>query len=369
MVIREFEEMKEEGFQLQDAFFETEILPIYWFDSNDRRHKIAGQQTIIDKKERRAISVVSTSYQFIHNFDAYKLADRVIQRVFNGLTLNDFECFNVYMPQSKGSCRIDLILRSANSIFPNLIDTWMPFIRISNSYNKTLVLKYEIGFCRGICLNGVIFDQRGITIRIPHSQKVNMYRIKRMIDNLKEVKGIQSLIDEFCEKINTLKSFEFPESIEFPETVVLPELIKFPVFFALAMYCKAFNIVVKHEEIYGTVEKEEADGIVQKRAITPKRIEQLTEEARLIINRAEQYFDEHGYNAYAIFNVLTDYATYPVAYSRHSIYIHGHQKKVGNWADDFIAEIQKPDFSLDKYFGEDIMKSAFVLESLTKNNY
>ena len=369
MVIREFEEMKEEGFQLQDAFFETEILPIYWFDSNDRRHKIAGQQTIIDKKERRAISVVSTSYQFIHNFDAYKLADRVIQRVFNGLTLKDFECFNVYRPQSKGSCRIDLILRSAKSRFPNLIETWMPFIRISNSYNKTLVLKYEIGFCRGICLNGVIFDQRGITIRIPHSQKVNMYRIKRMIDNLKEVKGIQSLIDEFCGKINTLKSFEFPESIEFPETVVLPELIKFPVFFALAMYCKAFNIVVKHEEIYGTVEKEEPDGIVQKKAITPKRIEQLTEEARLIINRAEQYFEEHGYNAYAIFNVLTDYATYPVAYSRHSIYIHGHQKKVGNWADDFIAEIKKPDFSLDKYFGEDIMESAFVLESLTKYNY
>ena len=51
------------------------------------------------------------------------------------------------MPQSISSCRIDLIIPySQDNPFADKKDTWTPFIRISNSYNRTLVLKYEIGF-------------------------------------------------------------------------------------------------------------------------------------------------------------------------------------------------------------------------------
>ena len=358
MVIREFEELNKKALKLEDTFFETEILPIYWSDSNGRQHRVAGQQTIVDKNAGKAISVVSNSYHFVHNYEAYQLADAVIKRVFNGLTLKDFQCFNVYMPKSKGSCRIDLILPSAKTLFPNLMDTWLPFVRISNSYNKSLGLKYEIGFCRWICLNGVIFEQRGITIRITHSEKVDIDRIKRMIDDAKEVRGIQSLIDEFSIKINKLKSFELPESFESPETIELQEFI------ALAVYCKVFNIIIQDEETYVNIDKKENDGIEKMKKLDPARIE----EANLIIDRAKHYFKEFGNNAYAIFNILTDYATFPVTHGRQSIFIHGMQRKVGNWADEFLEEIQKPDFSFDKYIGEDVKKSAFFLESLIEKN-
>lgn len=68
-----------------------------------------------------------------------------------------------------------------------------------------------------------------------------------------------------------------------------------------------------------------------------------------------------------IFNVLSDFASFPVAYAHQSSFIHGLQRKVGLWADELILEAKKPEFSRYKYIGEETMNTAFFLESLIKN--
>ena len=322
---------KREGLTLQDTFFETSLEPIFWVDKANRNHKVTGQKAIIDRTTGNSISVVSSQYNFVRNRDAYEIADFIVRRVFEGMTIQQFECYNVYMPQSKGSCRIDLIIPySKDNPFADQRDTWTPFVRISNSYNRTLVLKYEIGFCRWICKNGVIFGQKGITISINHSERIDYRRIQYEIEHTENVIGVQSLMSLFLEKMDRLKSLELPESI------------------ALQMYCRAFGIKVDKEKVS-----------LRQRDI-------LGKSAKRIIDAAKEYFAEMGNNAYAIFNVLSDFASFPIAYGHQSIYIHGLQRKVGLWADELILEAKKPDFSLYKYIGEEAMNTAFFLESLIK---
>lgn len=320
------------GLSLQDAFFETGLEPIFWVDEANRIRKFAGQKAIINRTTGKAISLVSSQYNFVRNREAYEIADFIVRRVFEGKTLQDFQCYNVYMPQSKASCRIDLIIPySKDNPFADKKDSWTPFIRISNSYNRTLVLKYEIGFCRWICKNGVIFGQNGITISIKHSERIDYRRIQYEVDHMENIFGALNLMSVFLDKMDKLKSLELPESI------------------ALQMYCKAFNIKV------------DKDKVSHRQKVI------LAQSAKRIIDAAKEYFSEMGNNAYAVFNVLSDFASFPIAYGRQSIFIHGLQRKVGAWADELILKSKKPDFSLYKFIGEEAMNAAFFLESLIKN--
>jgi hypothetical protein len=73
-----------------------------------------------------------------------------------------------------------------------------------------------------------------------------------------------------------------------------------------------------------------------------------------------------GGNAYALFNVMTDYASFPADFSENSVTVHNLQHRVGRWVDDFINAHAKDGFSLSKYIGEEAMDAAFYMETLVK---
>ena len=112
-------------------------------DKNGRPRRFNGQTAIIDKQTQNTISIVSDSYKFISNREAFEFADDIIIKIFgNRFSPHDFKPYNIRMSKSKGNCRIDLIIPYDNKqAFPELKDSWIPFVRISNSYNRTLVLK------------------------------------------------------------------------------------------------------------------------------------------------------------------------------------------------------------------------------------
>ena len=54
-------------------------------------------------------------------------------------TLEDFECYNILMPKSKGSCRIDLIIpNNFNKLFGNKDESWTPFPEWTKSPSQYL---------------------------------------------------------------------------------------------------------------------------------------------------------------------------------------------------------------------------------------
>jgi len=312
---------------INNAFYGVKEEKLYYEGRNHKMKTVSGSKALIDVAEDKKIAIVSDRYRLISNREAYRLADKIVRGVFEGKTLNDFICFNIYMPSTKASCRIDLILpHNYYNPFGDMVEDWTPFVRISNSYNGTLCLKYEIGFCRWICKNGVIFDQKGLTISFTHTEILHINTFDYLIKRARlEIGEIGDVWNEFQKKLNALKNTTLPRSS------------------ALPMFCKVFNIQCKdfsdrQKDLYGC-------------------------RASQIMNASKEYFNDMGNNAYALFNVLTDYASFPAGPNAPGN-VHGYQKKIGQWADAFIAASKRPDFSLAKYIGNEAYDAANYLESL-----
>ena len=319
------------GYDLNKAFFPVEERPISWDDYKSRRTRIIpGYKAIVDLDTGRTLSVVSSKYRLVLNQEAYKIADYVVRAIFNGKTLKDFQCFNILMPKTKGSCRIDLIIpNNFNQLFGSEKESWTPFVRISNSYNRTMVLKYEIGFCRWICQNGMIFGQTGVTFALTHLGRITNEEIETLIENSrKQIGNIGSLWNAFEIKMNTLKETPLPSSS------------------ALAIYCKVFNIIANKDKV------------------TDAQEEILALRAKQIVTSSKEYFKELGNNAYAMMNVLSDFASFPEWANNKDNYVDGYQRRVGYWVDEFTTEAQRPDFNLSRYIGEVYQNTAYYLESL-----
>ncbi len=317
---------------LSEVLFPVEERPVNFVDRQGRFWKIPQSKAIVDSNTSRTFAVVSKNYRLVTNREAYDIADYIIRGVFPGYTLKDFVVFNIYMPKTKGSCRIDLIVPHTElSPFGDESDQWTPFVRITNSYNKTYLLKYEIGFCRWICLNGVIFGQKGVTLAFNHTQITQKDLDEIIKKAIKQIGNIRDLWLEFEKKLKRLREISIPESL------------------SLAMFCKAFGIVIKDEK-----------------KLKPLQKKSLGIKAKQILTASKDYFDELGNNAYAIFNVLTDFASFPEGTSNSDNFVHSYQRKVGDWVNEILKEYEKEDYSLYKYVGEDAMNTAFILEALVK---
>ncbi len=321
MIQRDWNKLK-----LEKAFFPVYKEHVFWKDKRGVDRIIPNSYCLVDDSGHH-LSTVSDKYNLVTNRQAYQWADYVIQGVFPRQTLSDFECFNMYMPSTRASCRMDLIIpQSYKHPFGSMKESWIPFIRISNSYNKTITLKYEIGFCRWICKNGVIFGQRGMTLSFNHSKKITQEQIyKTIVASRREIGEIDSLWFTFQGKLNKLKS------IHVPQTAWLP------------IYCKAFSVDATDEDL------------------TERQIDTMAERADRILRTTKEYADELGENAYALMNVLTDFASFPVGTNSPASVVHGYQRKVGSWVNDFLVEAKKEDFSLDAYIGEKAIASADLL--------
>jgi len=208
-------------------------------------------------------------------------------------------------------------------------ESYTPFVRISNSYNRTLTLKYEVGFCRWICLNGVIFGQKGVSFSISHDEMITPKDIQRWIELAKKNIGeIGDLWTAFENKLKKLKEIEMPEVMAVP------------------MYMKVFDVNIDKNSL--------------------KNWKPLDDKISRIRQLAKEYFSDLGDNAYAMFNVLTDFASFPDGENSQNNLIPGYQRRVGKWADDIIEAYSNGNFKITTYIGTDIVSSLIFFDKFLK---
>lgn len=314
---------------VEDAFFPVSMRQATCTGSRGIERPIPGYYAIWDDERDTPFTVVSRHYKLITNRDAYRMAEALAMGVF-GRYLDEFKCYNIYMPQTGGSCRIDLILPQSRFYpFGNEQESWTPFIRISNSYNRTIRLRYEIGFCRWICLNGVIFGKKGYSISFAHLEKEDWrYKMGRFVEEVREKLGpIDAMITAIKDKLGQLYQ------ISIPAEYVVP------------MFCKVFNIP--------DVDSED---------VTPASRLKYLIQADSIKKSGESYYDELGGNAYAMMNILTDFASFPVGRVSQTM-VHSYQSKVGEWVNSLVEESAKADFDIEDFIGEKAMKHAEKIEA------
>jgi hypothetical protein len=73
------------------------------------------------------------------------------------------------------------------------------FLRPSNSYNRTQLLRFE-GFCRWICLNGIIFGRKSIEFSYAHTRR-GMDRVDRFVQNIGDIRKWEIALTEKLQRL------------------------------------------------------------------------------------------------------------------------------------------------------------------------
>lgn len=310
---------------LDEAFFPVELRPVYV----DRPghpgavKRLDRHLAVLDMDRGYTFAVVTDGYELVTNKMAYEMSADAMRKVFRATKIEDLACLNITMPNSRSFCHIDLIHKNSN-FSPWKNDTWTAFLRITNSYNRTRRLRFELGFCRWICLNGMIFGAKSIDFSFAHTR-----RGVHMIDSFSENIGdIRKLETQLVEQLHQLKRFYVPKE----------EM--------LAIFCRAFGIGIEGAALENN-----------------QRVAKLREMKEYVQELTDSYFGDMGTHAYAALNVLTDFASRAKGVISAESAVDGFQQKASHWMEDFIGEISKPTFSFDAYLGRH-RESAQALAAL-----
>ena len=271
---------------------------------------VENYRAIINQSTGNVLSVVSKHYKLITNEQAFEFGKECYKNVFNVKSTSNFEVFNVIISSTLTYCLIDIIMKGYQvNIWKQEI--FLPFIRITNSYNRTRKLSFDLGFCRKLCDNGVIFEKE--TIRF------SFYHTKKIIKN-----GIH--FDILPNKLETLRR-KFMDYTEKLNELPVPQEK------ALPLMCKILNIKFN-------LEKKDKELEIER-----KRRDEFKQRAEGLI---DSYYHETGANAYSVFNACTDFASHSKT-GKVNFFADSMQKKIGNWIEKFAVEREKTDFSLADY--------------------
>lgn len=302
------------------AFFPVALKPIFieatgkegdLFNASTYQ-ALPRHQAVVDVDGGNVFAVVTEDYHLVTNQQAYELAAEALKSVFDFTALEDMACLNVTMPKSRSFCHIDLIHKGSD-FEPWQNDAWVPFVRITNSYNRTRRLRFEIGFCRWICLNGVIFGGKSVEISFAHTKQLQDGML-RWHENLGDIKALEQL---FVGQLRNLQRFHVPAR------------------WMLPLACKVFDVRLPSDT-----------------PIKPRRADELRQFRQAIADLASDYFVKMGEQGYAALNVLTDYASRPVGVIAPETMMDGFQHKAGDWINDFTKQIESREFSFDTYLGD-----------------
>ncbi len=308
-----------------EAFFPVEMRPLFMLEPGgiDPYTQLDRHFAVVDVERKYAFAVVTDDYELVTNQHAYNMADEVMRKVFHTTRREDMECLNITMPKTRSFCHIDLIHKSSD-FSPWDRDKWTAFLRISNSYNRTRLLRFELGFCRWICMNGMIFGSKSIEFSYAHTRR-GMNRITGFENNIGDIRKLEASLTE---NLHQLKRYYVPK------TEMLP------------IVCQAFDISATNEDL-----------------TKARRAEALAAMRDQVHRLTEMYFTDLGPHGYAALNVLTDYASRPKGVIAPEASIHGLQQKASNWMESFIKAIKAPDFTFDRYLAH-VRPTAELIESI-----
>jgi hypothetical protein len=279
--------------------------------SNDHHFKnIFRFKAIVADDDETVFAVVTDNYRLITNQEAIEIGSKCFKQIFDAVETKDMILHNVIMPHTRSYCHLDY-LHSGKMIGVFKNDVWNPFIRISNSYNRTYALKFNLGFCRGICKNGVIFGEKNIIFKYIHTKLEKEPEVQFKL-RAGEFKIFQA---RFIAALQNIKRYHVPPDVMW------------------ALACKAFKWYLPND-------------------LTKNQLESLNEREHRIIHLTEKYFSQLGHNGYAAMNVLTEFASFPEGFPTPMSHIDSLQKKAGAWIMDFVESIKDEGFTFEKYLGE-----------------
>lgn len=308
-----------DGEAIENPFFPVELCPaLYVVDIEDENGMLTKEtreatrhRAVVDVERKNVFSMVTEDYKLVTNEEALTLGRECFRTVFEQVDVKEMELFNTIMPEKRSFCHMDLVHPGASYDYYD-DDPWTPYLRVTNSYNRTKSLQFDVGFCRGACRNGLIFRPESIKFKRSHSRAAE----KLLKQEFELQRGTFAEMEKaFVASLHTLRQERLPRKFMWP------------------LFCKVFSVKRPNDETT---------------ALARQRFEKLKEHVNGLVAK---YFDDMGDNSYSAMNVLTDYASRPAFEVGEKARIHSLQIASGIWIEDFSAAVKQPDFSIAEYLG------------------
>ncbi len=154
--------------QLNEVMFDVALQPIYseFITQNPLLKEPISTRNylaVVNQNNGNILSVVGSNYKLIPNKVALDMGKWLFTHLYPFVKTDDLIPYKVIAPHSLASVHIDLIHKTVDfSIWEQ--ENWLPFLRVSNSYNRIRTLSFEIGFVRKLCSNGVLFNKKTMII-------------------------------------------------------------------------------------------------------------------------------------------------------------------------------------------------------------
>ena len=301
--------------RLDDLLFDVQLEKLFASPGsseakNTDKIELPNYRVVCRKNTGKVISVVSKNYKLIPNKEALKMGIELFHQLYPEVNTDELIPFRVVAPKSLASVHIDLIHKDVKFDMWKQ-ETWLPFIRITNSYNRTHSLSFEVGFVKELCSNGVLFNKK--TMRLKYNHERN-----RRISLKSDAEKIISFSQYFEKQCSKLHQYEISSDVIFP------------------LLCRILKISMK---------------IPDERYI-PNKIKNLENLKHFVAKQMNSYQKIYGLNAYTAFNVATDLVSHNDTYNVLPGYyfnVRSFFARPTDWMEEFSNQITETDFSLDKY--------------------
>ena len=158
--------------ELDRPFFPVSKIRVH---ASDTGHTFRRHWAIVSDDRKEIFSIVTENYRLVSNAQAYELGRRAFTLVFGNDAGARLQIFNVIMPTTRSWTHMDLTA-SGIGFEPRPGDSWLPFLRVTNSYNRNRALGFTIGICRWICTNGMIFGEQALKLSVTHATGLDLER-------------------------------------------------------------------------------------------------------------------------------------------------------------------------------------------------
>jgi len=265
---------------------------------------------IVNQENGDILSVVGRNYKLIKNIEAIEMGKHIFKEIFPSVKTDELIPYKVVAPASKGSAHIDLISKSVNfDVWQQ--ERWLPFLRVSNSYNRSHALSFEIGFVRKLCSNGVLFNKKTMKIKY-HHVKDSQLHIKN------DTEAIKSETKLFAEHCKTLNEIPIPQEKMFP------------------LACKIFNVNLNPPD----------------RRNLLRKIQQLSTFKETVDKLSTIYAKDLGENAYAVLSIVSDIVSHQNAqkiFPGFYLNVRTYYALPTDWMNDFVRLNTGGGFEMDEY--------------------
>ena len=300
---------------LAGVMFEVAMRPLF-VKFGSREILARDNQAIVELPSGRVVSVVGSSYRLVSHAEALELAHDCARSAFPETKPGEWQVASVDAPSTGGTCFIDLAHNSAALDFSGLAakdkpEVYGPFVRVTNSYNRTRALCFDLGYSRKVCQNGLILRSSLISFKMSHKRREIREAVKFEIAHDRLAKQKQ----DFQAFLGRLQACPVPSSaiVSFAGDVL--------------------GFQAPHASLSRTDPRWAA-----------------WEELRQVIAAASRRYEQDlGANAYAVLNVVTELASRPpenalVRRDRHAL-----QRRAGEWASEFSSMCIEERFDLGRY--------------------